>query len=188
MPLANKGKGKGRDGRRSRSRNTTPSSVISAGTGPVIPSVTPYLEVDISKLHVPSHPQYGDILDRLDTKPGIPEPKHLETLVEQLRQLSEAAEARAQVCDAAMRELADKRKAIADEERERERIDHELELRKAKAKRDTEERSDGAGGKRAPKTKKRKERGEALEEKLAHISDGVEVKVEGKTSDYAITT
>jgi hypothetical protein len=188
MPLANKGKGKGRDGRRSRSRNTTPSSVISAGTGPVIPSVTPYLEVDTSKLHVPSHPQYGDILDRLDTKPGIPEPKHLETLVEQLRQLSEAAEARAQVCDAAMRELADKRKAIADEERERERIDHELELRKAKAKRDTEERSDGAGGKRAPKPKKRKERSEALEEKLAHISDGVEVKVEGKTSEYAIAT
>lgn len=188
MPLANKGKGKGRDGRRSRSRNTTPSSVISAGTGPVIPSVTPYLEVDTSKLHVPSHPQYGDILDRLDTKPGIPEPKHLETLVEQLRQLSEAAEARAQVCDAAMRELADKRKAIADEERERERLDHELELRKVKAKRDTEERSDGAGGKRALKPKKRKERSEALEEKLAHISDGVEVKVEGKTSDYAIAT
>src|SRR5271163_1941965 len=188
MPLANKGKGKGRDGRRSRSRNTTPSSVISAGTGPVIPSVTPYLEVDTSKLHVPSHPQYGDILDRLDTKPGIPEPKHLETLVEQLRQLSEAAEARAQVCDAAMRELADKRKAIGDEERERERIDHELELRKAKAKRDTEDRSDGAGGKRALKPKKRKERSEALEEKLAHISDGVEVKVEGKTSDYAIAT
>lgn len=188
MPLANKGKGKGRDGRRSRSRNTTPSSVISAGTGPVIPSVTPYLEVDTSKLHVPSHPQYGDILDRLDTKSGVPEPKHLETLVEQLRQLSEAAEARAQVCDAAMRELADKRKAIADEERERERIDHELELRKAKAKRDTEERSDGAGGKRAPKPKKRKERSEVLEEKLAHISDGVEVKVEGKTPDYAIAT
>jgi transcriptional adapter 3 len=187
MPLANKGKGKGRDGRRSRSRNTTPSSVISAGTGPVIPSVTPYLEVDTSRLHVPSHPQYGDILDRLDTKPGIPEPKHLETLVEQLRQLSEAAEARAQVCDAAMRELADKRKAIADEERERERLDHELELRKAKAKRDTEERSDGAGGKRAPKPKKRKERSEALEEKLAHVSDGVEVKVEGKTSDAIAT-
>jgi hypothetical protein len=87
-----------------------------------------------------------------------------------------------------MRELAGKRKAIADEERERERIDHELELRKAKAKRDTEERSDGAGGKRAPKPKKRKERSEAIEEKLAHISDGVEVKVEGKTSDYVIAT
>jgi hypothetical protein len=113
------------------------------------------------------HPQYGDILDRLDTKSGIPERKHCETLIEQLRQLSLAAEARAQVCDAAMRELADKRKAIADEERERERIDHELELRKAKAKRDTEERSGGAGGKRAPKPKKRKEHNEALEERLA---------------------
>ncbi|MFL5627827.1 MAG: hypothetical protein ACJ788_19780, partial [Ktedonobacteraceae bacterium] len=79
-----------------------------------------------------------------------------------------------------MRELADRRKAIADEEREQERIERELELRRAKAKRDTEERSDGVGSKRGPKPKKRKERNEALEEKLAHISDGVEVKVEGK--------
>jgi transcriptional adapter 3 len=178
-PVATKGKAKGRDARRSRSRNTTPSSVISAGTAPLVQSLTPYLNIDTSKLHAPSHPQYGDILDRLDTKSGVPEPKHLETLVEQLRQLSEAAEARAQVCDAAMRQLADKRKAIADEEREQERIDRELELRKAKAKRDTEERSDGAGSRRGAKHKKRKERSE---EKLAHVSDGVEVKVEGKPS------
>jgi transcriptional adapter 3 len=177
-PVANKGKAKGRDARRSRSRNTTPSSVISAGTAPPVQSFTPYLNIDISKLHVPSHPQYGDILDRLDTKSGVPEPKHLETLVEQLRQLSEAAEARAQVCDAAMRELADKRKAIADEEREQERIDRELELRKTKAKRDTEERSDGTASKRGQKPKKRKERSG---EKLPHAGDGVEVKIEGKT-------
>jgi transcriptional adapter 3 len=167
-PVATKGKAKGRDARRSRSRNTTPSSVISAGTAPLVQSLTPYLNIDTSKLHAPSHPQYGDILDRLDTKSGVPEPKHLE-----------AAEARAQVCDAAMRQLADKRKAIADEEREQERIDRELELRKAKAKRDTEERSDGAGSRRGAKHKKRKERSE---EKLAHVSDGVEVKVEGKPS------
>ena len=108
----------------------------------------------------------------------MPEPKHLEALVEQLRQLSEAAEARAQVCDAAMRELADKRKAIADEEREQERIDRELELRKAKAKRDTEERSDGTASKRGSKPKKRKERSG---EKLPHAGDGVEVKIEGET-------
>jgi transcriptional adapter 3 len=156
-PVANKGKAKGRDARRSRSRNTTPSSVISGGTAPPVQSFTPYLNIDTSKLHVPSHPQYGDILDRLDTKSGVPEPKHLETLVEQLRQLSDAAEARALVCDAAMRELADKRKAIADEEREQERIDRELELRKAKAKRDTEERSDGTASKRGAKPKKRKD-------------------------------
>lgn len=179
-PVANKGKAKGRDARRSRSRNTTPSSVISAGTAPPVHSFTPYLTIDTSKLYVPSHPQYGDILDRLETKSVVPEPKHLETLVEQLRQLSEAAEARAHVCDAAMRELADKRKAVADEEREQERIDREVELRKAKAKRDTEERSDGTGSKRGLKPKKRKERNEALEEKLAPVSDGVEVKVEGK--------
>ena len=179
-PPATKGKGKGRDARRSRSRNTTPSSVISASTAPLVQTSTPYLEVDSSKLSVPPHPEYADVLKGLDTKSAVPEPKHLETLVEQLRQLSEAAEARAQVCDAAMRELADRRKAIADEEREQERIDRELELRRAKAKRDTEERSDGAGSKRGPKPKKRKERSEALEEKLAHIGDGVEVKVEGE--------
>ena len=94
-PVANKGKAKGRDARRSRSRNTTPSSVISAGPAPPVPSLTPYLNVDTSKLHVPPHPLYGDILDRLDTKSGVSEPKHLEILVEQLRQLSEAAEAAA---------------------------------------------------------------------------------------------
>ena len=130
---------------------------------------------------MPSHPEYADVLRGLESKSGVPEPKHLETLVEQLRQLSEAAEARAQVCDAAMRELADRRKAIADEEREQERIERELELRRAKAKRDTEERSDGAGSRRGAKPKKRKERSEALEEKVAHGTDGVEVKVEGKT-------
>lgn len=180
MPLAAaKGKGKGRDARRSRSRNTTPSSVISAGTASLIQTLTPYLEVDASKLQVLSSPQYTDILERLDSKPGVPEPKHLEVLVEQLRQLSEAAEARANACDAAMRELADKRKAIADEERERERVEREAELRRVKAKRDTEETSDGAGSRRGAKPKKRKERSDAREETPIQAADGVEVKVEG---------
>ena len=177
MPaLASKGKGKGRDARRSRSRNTTPSSVLSAGTAPLTQSVTPYLEIEAAKLQVLSSPQYSDILERLDSK-TVPEPKHLELLVEQLRQLSEAAEARANACDAAMRELADKRKAIADEERERERVEREADLRRAKAKRDTEETSDGAGSKRGAKPKKRKERSHVEDEQAA---DGVEVKVEGK--------
>ena len=177
MPsLASKGKGKGRDARRSRSRNTTPSSVLSAGTAPLTQSVTPYLEIDATKLQVLSSPQYSDILERLDNKSSVSEPKHLEVLVEQLRQLSEAAEARANTCDAAMRELADKRKAIADEERERERTEREADLRRAKAKRDTEETSDGVGSKRGAKPKKRKERSEIHEEQAV---DGVEVKVEG---------
>lgn len=178
-PFASKGKGKGRDPRRSRSRNTTPSSVLSAGTAPITHSATPYLEVDASKLQVPSAPQYSDILDRLDNKPGLPEGKQLELLVDHLRQLSEAAEARANACDTAMREIVDRRKTMADEDRERERVEKEAELRKAKAKRDTEEASDGASSKRGPKPKKRKERSDPLEESIAQPADGVEVKVEG---------
>ena len=175
-PLGSKGKGRGRDMRRSRSRNTTPSSVLSAGTAPITSAATSYLDIDNSKLLTPTSPQYGDLLDRLESRPGapvIPEMKHIETLVEQLRQLSESAEARSQVCDAAMRELADKRKIVLDEERERERLDREAELRRVKAKRESEEASDRRG-KRGPKPKKRKDR----EQELA--ADGVKVKTEGK--------
>jgi hypothetical protein len=51
---------------------------------------TPYLKIDASKLHVPPLPEYAAALDQLGTKARVPEPKHLETLVEQVRQLCEA--------------------------------------------------------------------------------------------------
>jgi hypothetical protein len=91
-------------------------SVVSAGAVPRVQPVTPYLHVEISKLKVLSSPRYSDILDQIDSSPGLPEPIHLEILVEQLRQLSEAADARSNVCNDAMRELADRRKAIVERE------------------------------------------------------------------------
>ena len=176
-PFANKGKAKGREARRSRSRNTTPSSVLSAGTGPfpLVPAVTPYLEIDTSKLLVATSPQYGDILERLETKPGGAEPKHLGTLLDLLRHLSEAAEARAKVCDAAMRELASRRKEIADDERERERLEREAEIRKAKSRKDAEDADEEIVTGKPGKIKKRKDRSMARGD-----IEGVVVKSEGR--------
>lgn len=95
-------------------------TVVSAGAVPRVQPVTPYLYVNTSKLHVLWSPRYSDILDQIDSNSGVPEPKHLEILVEQLRQLSEAAEARSYACHHGMRELADRRKAIPGKQRERE--------------------------------------------------------------------
>lgn len=182
MPaLASKGKGKARDARRSRSRNTTPSSVVSAGTAANGPSATSYIDLDLSKLVVPPNPQYGD---NLDGRPA--DPKQLEMLVEELRQISEFAEARAKVCDAAMRDLAAKRKELVDEERERERVEREaVELRRLKAKKDIEDADDETGSRKGFKLKKRKDRSGVREERqTTHGVDGVEVKNEGQYQKF----
>ena len=180
-PLANKGKSKPQSARRSRSRNTTPSSVISAGAPPTAPASTPYLEIDTAKLLVSSKSQYNEILDHLDAKPGAHDPKHLADLVELLRALSESAEARAQACDAAMRELAARRKDIEHEERERERAEREADAQKVKVKRHTDDAEDETSSKRGFKPRKRKDRSCVQEEKPVPLTaDHVQVKIEGR--------
>jgi transcriptional adapter 3 len=187
-PIATKGKGKGRDARRSRSRNTTPNSVISNSAVPSAPALTAYLGIDTARLLVPSSPQYVDMIEKLELKQGMPEPKHLDSLVEQLRQLSDAAEARSQACYLAMTALSDKRKEIAEQERERERLEREAESRRARMRKEAEEAEDEAVVRKAGKLKKRKDRPSVREERpMAHGAhelarqDRIEVKQEGES-------
>jgi transcriptional adapter 3 len=196
-PLATKGKGKGREARRSRSRNTTPNSVISTSTSvfPSAPARTAYLGIDTARLLVPSSPQYADMMEKLELKQGMPEPKHLDSLVEQLRHLSDAAEARSQACYLAMTALSDKRKEIAEQERERERLEQEAESRRARMRKEAEEAAAAVAAaaaedmvvRKAGKVKKRKDRPSMREERpMAHGAhevtrqDGIDVKQEGQ--------
>lgn len=186
-PLATKGKGKARDARRSRSRNTTPNSVISTSALPSAPTVTAYLGIDTARLLIPASPQYVEMIDKLELKQGMPEPKHLETLVEQLGQLSDAAEARSQACYLAMTALSDKRKEIAEQERESERQEREAESRRARVRKEAEEAAeDEAVVRKAGKLKKRKDRSSVREERpMSHGAhevarqDGIDIKQEG---------
>ena len=176
MPSASKGKGKGREARPSRSRNTTPNSSFSA---PTAAPVSSYLDNDVSKLLVPVTAQYGEILDRMGGAGPIPDSKSLETLMEHLKTLSQLAEARSDACDAGIRELSQKRKEVVEEP------EHDGDRPKMKREADDEEEESKApkGG----KLKKRKERGSSSREDrpLAHGAhelsrqDGAETKVEG---------
>ncbi|KAE8149650.1 histone acetyltransferases subunit 3-domain-containing protein [Aspergillus avenaceus] len=178
MPSANKGKGKGREARPSRSRNTTPSSSFSA---PTAAPASSYLDNDVSKLLVPASAQYGEILDRMGGVGLIPDSKSLETLMEHLKTLSQLAEARSDACNAGIRELSQKRKEVVEEP------EHDSERPKMKREVDEEEDSKALKG---GKLKKRKERGSSSREErpLAHGAhelsrqDGGETKVEGAAS------
>lgn len=179
MPSANKGKGKGRDSRQSRSRNTTPSSSLSAGPTSV-PPPSNYLENDPSGLLVPMNVQYAEMLDRVGAGP-IPDSKSLESLMEHLKSLSQLAEARGDACNAGMRELAEKRKEIAEE---REKIEHE-DCEGPMMKREAEYEDEPIHSSKGGKAKKRKERDGKEDRPLDHGAhevarqDGAEIKVEG---------
>ncbi|KAJ5679123.1 hypothetical protein N7462_007367 [Penicillium macrosclerotiorum] len=179
MPSAYKSKGKGRDARQSRSRNTTPSTA--GGTNlAATPSVPSYLENDVTKLIDLANDQYLDLLD-LVAGPNIPDSKTLETLVDHLKSLSDMADARGETCNVGMREMSQKRKEVMD--------DHELSREvgeRAKLKRETEDDDDQV---HKGKLKKRKERSGAKEDRpLSHGAhdvsrqDGAETKVEGAAS------
>jgi transcriptional adapter 3 len=161
IPSATKGKHKGRDARRSRSRNTTPSSVLSATT-PSIPSHTAFLELETSKLIVQPTPHYGEILEQLEGKPSSLEPKRLQDIIEQLKKLSEAADIRVETCERAMRLIHEKMRDAEYESKERERQAEPT--RKSKPKKDESSKN--------LKAKKRKER--------PGSSEGVEIKKEGE--------
>lgn len=168
LSSAAKSKNKNRDNRGSRSRNTTPSSVLSAGPPAAVPVTTPFLELDTIKLLVAPQPQYGEILDRLETKPANLEPKHLEDIIIQLKQLSDTAEKRVESCEKAIRLIHDQLKELELESQHKER-EQQDQARRAKAKRE-----DTASQKNV-KAKKRKDR--------PGSSEHVEIKREGK-HDY----
>lgn len=173
MPSAYKSKGKGRDARQSRSRNTTPSNT---GGAPAV-SLPSYLENDVTKLIDVANGQYTELLE-LVAAPNIPDSKTLETLVEHLNNLSDMADTRGEVFNAGMREMSQKRKEVMEDQE----LSHEVADR-AKLKRETEDDDDPI---HKGKVKKRKDRSSIKEERpLSHgaheISrqDGAETKVEG---------
>lgn len=179
MPSANKGKGKGRDVRPSRSRNTTPSSSFSAGP-PTATSAASYLDNDASKLFVPATVQYAEILDRMGGVGPIPDSKSLESLMDHLKTLSQLAETRGDACNASIRELSQKRKEVVDDA-------EPLEGERVKMKREADDEEEDSRALKGGKLKKRKERGSSSKEDrpLTHGAhdvarqDGGETKIEG---------
>jgi len=179
-PLGSASKSKNKhvkDARHSRSRNTTPNSVLSASasasatttTAAPAPSTTPFLQLDTSKLLVASQPNYADILDRLETKPANLDPKQLQDTIEQLKQLSDSAEKRIDSCEKAIRLIHDQLKDLDSEHKERERqADH---AKRLKAKKDD------SSSQKNPKAKKRKDR-DRDRERDREPAD-VEIKREG---------
>ncbi|KAL4891689.1 histone acetyltransferases subunit 3-domain-containing protein [Aspergillus ambiguus] len=182
MPSANKGKGKGRDVRPSRSRNTTPSSSFSAGA-PTATPVASYLENDASKLFVPATVQYTEILERMGGVGPIPDSKSLEALTEHLKTLAQLAETRGDACNASIRELSQKRKEVVDDA-------EPFESERVKMKREADEEEEDSRALKGGKLKKRKERGSSSKEDrpLTHGAhdvarqDGGETKIEGAAS------
>ena len=178
MPPVVGKKVKGREGRRSSSRHTTPSSTISASIASPTPTNTAFLEIPISNLAVPANVQYDDILERHGGNGGnggIPDPKHLETMAENLRMLAKLAQSRTEYNDRGMRALATKRKEVVEQEREREQEAREHEQketarREAEVETEARERKTGRA-----KEKKRSRLGEekAQERPLNHGAHGL---------------
>lgn len=156
-------KPKGREGRQSRSRNTTPSSVAEIPTSSIIPANTAYTDIPIASLQVPSNITYDDILERHGGAGGIPDPSHLTTMAKDLKHLSDLASSRGDACNQGMRVLNEKRKGILEEEREKE-LEREQVLRARESeerrtlKREAEDDEDLKERKSGKQKKQRKER------------------------------
>ncbi|KAI1620933.1 transcriptional adapter 3 [Exophiala viscosa] len=163
---ASKSKGKKVDARRSRSRNTTPSSVLSAGAAPSGPTTTPLLELETKHLIVSPKPNYGEVIDYLETHGTKFEPKSLHDLIDQLKHLSDSAEKRAESCERAIRLIHEQKKEIDSDHQERER--------QAEQARRTKARKEESQSQKNPKAKKRKDRPETF--------DSVEIKREDEPS------
>ena len=193
MPPQIAKKPKGREGRQSRSRNTTPSSAAELSTTSIIPSNTAYTDIPIGSLQVPSNITYDDILERHGGAGGIPDPSHLTTLSKDLKHLGDLATARGDACNQGMRVLAEKRKGlIMAEEREKE-LEREQALRARESeerknlKREAEDDEESKERKGAKLKKQRKERSTAREQRpLNHGAhglarqDGLDLPLEGE--------
>ena len=168
LGMGSKGKSKGKEGRQSRSRNTTPSSVVSAAisTGQ---GNTSFLDIPIGNLMIPNNISYDDILEKHGGSGGIPDPKHLETLANDLKTLYQLADVRERACDVGMRELATRRKErIVEEEREREQA-----VREAEEKETLKRAAEDDEGNRARKGGKVKRSRIREERPLAHGAHGL---------------
>ncbi|KAL9000198.1 MAG: hypothetical protein Q9169_001100 [Polycauliona sp. 2 TL-2023] len=163
MPLNGTSKAKSRDGRQSRSRNTTPSSNISIPISTNTSSQTAYLEVDLGKIMVPTNVTYEHLLNQHGGGQGIPDPSSLNQMVDNLKMLGQLANERAVACDAGMRELVNRRKQRVEEEHQLEQENRDKE-EKASLKRAAQEEE--ARGRKTLKLKKgKKERSTNREER-----------------------
>ena len=126
------------------------------------PTSTAFLDIPISNLAVPTNVKYEDILERHGGSGGIPDPKHLETIADNLKMLAKLAQSRTEFNDLGMRALSAKRKEVLEQEREREQEAREHE-RKETARREAEEEEE-ARERRNGRAKK-KERSRVREEK-----------------------
>ncbi|KAL8641385.1 MAG: hypothetical protein Q9228_001798 [Teloschistes exilis] len=164
MPqMGGPGKAKSRDGRQSRSRNTTPSSNISIPISSNTQSHTAYLQTDMGKLMVPTNITYEQLLNQHGGGQGIPDPTSLNQMVDNLKTLGQLAEGRSVACDKGMRELSRRRKERVEEEHRLEQENRDRE-EKASLKRAADEEE--ARGRKTLETKKvKKERSIAREER-----------------------
>lgn len=167
--MANKSKGKARDSRQSRSRNTTPSSGLSASasttTGLVSSSVPGYLDNDLSKLFSAVSVEYSDLLEQSGGGGNIPDIKTLELISEHLNTLSKIAETRGDTCNAGMRELSQRKKEVIEDQREQE-MERDAEDR-VKMKREADDDEETSRAFKGGKLKKRKERPQKEDRPLA---------------------
>ncbi|KAL9640990.1 MAG: hypothetical protein Q9204_000431 [Flavoplaca sp. TL-2023a] len=166
MPqLSGTSKAKSRDGRQSRSRNTTPSSNISIPISTNTSSQTAYLEIDLGKIMVPTNVTYEHLLSQYGGGQGIPDPSSLNQMVDNLKMLGQLATERAAACDGGMRELVSRRKQRVEEEQQLEQENRNRE-EKASLKRAAEEEEEEARGRKTLKLKKvKKERSSVREER-----------------------
>lgn len=171
-PALVKSKPKGREGRQSLSRNSTPSSSISA---PFAPSHTAFLDIPIGNLMVPTNITYDDILERHGGGGGIPDPCHLTIMAKDLKQLGDLASARSDTCNVGMRMLSEKRKEALEEERHTEQ--EVARLREAEQRETLKRAAEDEGdirGRKELKAKKKRERSRVRDERpLNHGARGL---------------
>lgn len=140
---------------------------------------TTYLEYPLAKLMVPSTVNYDKILDRHGGGGGIPDPLHLQTMTEDLKTLAQLAEARSQVLDDGMREMAKRKKDF--EREEKERLEKEQALRELTAKAEEQARlkkeaedEENVRARAGAQLKKKNERNNVQEERpLTHGAHGL---------------
>ena len=146
---------------------------------------------------VPTNISYDDILDRHGGSGGIPDPNHLTTMVQDLKQLCSLASTRSETCNAGMRALSQRRKEVVEEEREREREQaarlREIEERET-LKREAEEDEEARGRKGGKNKKQKKESSRIREERpLNHGAhglarqDGLDLPLQGKSQNFLIS-
>ncbi|KAL8905808.1 MAG: hypothetical protein Q9207_002421 [Kuettlingeria erythrocarpa] len=164
MPqLSGSSKARSRDGRQSRSRNTTPSSNISIPIHSNTASHTSYLETDLGGLMIPTNVTYEHLLIQHGGGQGIPDPTSLNQMVDNLKMLAQLAEERATVCQNSMAELIKRQVERVDEEH---RLEEETRDREAKASLKRAAEEEEARGRKSLNTKKvKKERSSVREER-----------------------